>query len=147
MLADRAVIEWALAPFLDDQRCLQVVVALAPGDERFGGLPAARDPRMTTVTGGAQRADSVAAALQAVTGADDDWVLVHDAARPCVTRREIDDLLGAAGSSPEGALLALPLADTLKRGSAEGRANVDGGGAEVVVRHEPERAVRHDGLR
>jgi 2-C-methyl-D-erythritol 4-phosphate cytidylyltransferase len=120
-LAGRTVIEWALAQFILDPRCAQIVVALAPGDEHFGGLGLAEAARVSTVTGGALRADSVAAALAAVDGADEDWVLVHDAARPCVTAGEVDALLQGAATSPAGALLALPLADTLKRATPERR--------------------------
>lgn len=116
-LAGRTVIEWALAPFIRDSRCEQIVVALAADDERFGALPLPAGARVITVRGGAQRADSVGAALAAVDGADDDWVLVHDAARPCVTTLEVEALLRDAEGSTAGALLALPLADTLKRAS------------------------------
>lgn len=120
-LAGRTVIEWALAQFILDPRCAQIVVALAAEDERFGALALSGDPRLATVTGGAQRSDSVAAALAAVEGGDEDWVLVHDAARPCVTAEEVEALLRSAGASPAGALLALPLADTLKRATPERR--------------------------
>ena len=116
-LGGRTVIEWALAPFLQDERCLQIVVALAADDSQFATLPVSRDPRLVPVPGGTQRADSVAAALAHVAGGDDEWVLVHDAARPCVAAAEIQLLLDAAAGST-GALLALPLADTLKRADA-----------------------------
>jgi 2-C-methyl-D-erythritol 4-phosphate cytidylyltransferase len=120
-LAAATLIEQALAPFLADQRCLGVVVALADGDRRWRELPLARDPRIATVTGGRERRDSVAAALAAVAAraASDPWVLVHDAARPCVSRAEIDALLAALATSPDGALLGLPVADTLKRATAD----------------------------
>ena len=123
-LAGRTVMEWALAPFLEDDRCMQIVVALAPGDEAFDALPLAHEPRLSRVSGGAQRADSVAAALQSLAGADaagadSEWVLVHDAARPCVTRHEVDSLLDSASQGAAGALLALPVADTLKRADAD----------------------------
>ena len=122
-LAGRTVIECALGPFLADARCVQLVVALAAGDARFAALPVAQEPRLHTVTGGARRSDSVLAALDTVAAAQDEWVLVHDAARPCVTRAEIDALLDAAGADgasgdAAGALLAQPLADTLKLGDA-----------------------------
>lgn len=117
-LAGRTLIEWSLAPFLADARCAGLCVALAADDTRFAALPVAREQRLLTVTGGAQRADSVAAALEGIPAGDGDWVLVHDAARPCVTAGEIDDLLEAAAGSRDGALLALPLADTLKRAGA-----------------------------
>jgi 2-C-methyl-D-erythritol 4-phosphate cytidylyltransferase len=117
-LAGSTVIECALRPFLEDSRCSQIVVALAAGDTRFQALPVARDPRLSTVTGGAERADSVLAGLGGLQGDDGDWVLVHDAARPCVTRAEIDALLQSAAADAGGGLLALPLADTLKREAA-----------------------------
>jgi 2-C-methyl-D-erythritol 4-phosphate cytidylyltransferase len=117
-LAGRTVIECALLPFLEDVRCSQIVVALAAGDKRFQALPLPRDARLSTVTGGAARADSVLAGLDVLQGDDGDWVLVHDAARPCVSRVEIDALLQAAGVEVAGGLLALPLADTLKREAA-----------------------------
>ena len=118
-LAGRTVMEWALAPFMEDERCMQIVVALAPGDEAFDALPLAGEQRLSRVSGGAQRADSVAAALQSLAGTDADWVLVHDAARPCVTHQEVDSLLDSARQGAAGALLALPVADTLKRADAD----------------------------
>lgn len=115
MLAGRTVIEWSLAPFLADSRCQGIVVAIASGDERFGQLPVARESRLSTVPGGAQRADSVLAALESLRAPDDEWVLVHDAARPCVSGGEISALLEAGSGDAVGGLLAVPLADTIKR--------------------------------
>ena len=118
-LAGRTLIEWALAPFLDDARCHGIIVALAPDDRRFAALPLARHPRLRTVAGGRERSDSVRQALQALSAADganaSDWVLVHDAARPCVSAVEIDALLGMPRATTVGAVLAVPVADTLKR--------------------------------
>lgn len=114
-LAGRTVIECSLAPFLADARCAGIVIAIADADRRFGELAVAKEPRLRTVTGGEQRADSVLSGLQSLQAADDSWVLVHDAARPCVSRDEIEALLLAAGSDAVGGLLAVPLADTLKR--------------------------------
>lgn len=111
-LAGRTLIEHALAPFLADARCEGICIALAAADEHFAALPLA-DDRITTVTGGSERAASVLAALDAVAATDTDWVMVHDAARPCVSREEIDALMRAAQAGG-GALLAVPVADTLK---------------------------------
>jgi 2-C-methyl-D-erythritol 4-phosphate cytidylyltransferase len=120
-LAGRSLIEWALAPFLGDDRCNGIVVALAPEDPWFAGLSLSRHPRLTTVPGGKERSDSVRLALRALPAADADRVLVHDAARPCVSPAEINALLDA---SPDeiGAVLAVPVADTLKR--SDGRDHV-----------------------
>jgi 2-C-methyl-D-erythritol 4-phosphate cytidylyltransferase/2-C-methyl-D-erythritol 2,4-cyclodiphosphate synthase len=114
-LAGRAIIEHSLALFLADSRCRGVVVALDPGDQRFGGLPLSRDRRIQCVTGGVQRCDSVRNALAAIKGADEDWVLVHDAARPCLSRDDLDGLVAELADDPVGGLLAAPLSDTLKR--------------------------------
>ncbi len=121
-LAGRCVIEHALAPFLADPHCRGIVVALAAGDQRFGSLPPASDPRVSTVIGGAERRDSVAAGLAALSSraAATDWVLVHDAARPCLPATDLAALLDALPGSPAGALLAVPLVDTLKRADGEG---------------------------
>lgn len=121
-LAGRKVIEWALLPFIADPRCTGIVVALDPGDQHFSGLPLAREKKLRTVTGGQQRCDSVRHALSAVTGADDDWVLVHDAARPCLSRVDLDGLISTVVEDPVGGLLAAPLADTLKRADPGQRA-------------------------
>jgi 2-C-methyl-D-erythritol 4-phosphate cytidylyltransferase len=125
---------------------VQLVVALAAGDARFAALPVARDPRVHSVIGGARRSDSVLAALESVAAAEDEWVLVHDAARPCVSRAEIDALIDAAGSDAVGALLAQPLADTLKRGSAAGRV-IDTPARESLWRAQTPQAFRLGPLR
>lgn len=126
-LAGATVIEHALAPFLADARCHRIVVAIASDDAAWPQVAARCEARGTcpvgAVTGGAERAESVSRALAALReGADDDeWVLVHDAARPCVSRAEIDALIAAVLLHPVGGLLAVPVADTLKRAIA-GRA-------------------------
>jgi 2-C-methyl-D-erythritol 4-phosphate cytidylyltransferase/2-C-methyl-D-erythritol 2,4-cyclodiphosphate synthase len=117
-LGRRCLIEHALAPFLEDPHCVGVVVALDPDDARFETLPPAADRRLWRVAGGARRSDSVRNALAAVAAPDDTWVLVHDAARPCVTRDDIDALLAGCAPDAVGGLLAAPVADTLKRADA-----------------------------
>lgn len=120
-LAGSTVIEWALAPFLADTRCAHVVVALAAGDTEFEKIAvrtgALRLARLSTVTGGAQRSQSVRNALGALASraAADDWVLVHDAARPCLASQDLERLLASASTHAVGGLLAVPAADTLKR--------------------------------
>ncbi|WP_414040193.1 2-C-methyl-D-erythritol 4-phosphate cytidylyltransferase [Acidithiobacillus sp. M4-SHS-6] len=73
---------------------------------------------LAPVSGGKQRADSVRLGLEALReagAADTDWVLVHDAARPCLRREDLHILLDSLPASPQGALLGIPVADTLKR--------------------------------
>jgi 2-C-methyl-D-erythritol 4-phosphate cytidylyltransferase len=74
-----------------------------------------------TAQGGSERSHSVRNGLAALSGraAADDWVLVHDAARPCVPRQDVDRLLDRVQSHAVGGLLAAPAADTLKRASGD----------------------------
>jgi 2-C-methyl-D-erythritol 4-phosphate cytidylyltransferase len=73
--------------------------------------------------GGATRADSVLNGLLAISAAvkPDDWVLVHDAARPCLSSAQLDRLIDQVGHDEVGGLLAVPVADTLKRSGPDGR--------------------------
>ena len=120
-----AMVSHTLAALARVERLERVVVALAPDDDEFEQrveLPAG--VRFVVARcGGATRAETVAAGLAELAqhGASaDDWVLVHDAAR-CLVRTEwIDALIDACASDPVGGLLAIPVADTLKR-EAEGR--------------------------
>lgn len=94
-----------------------IVVPVAPGDERASTL-SYRDPSLIRfVTGGAERADSVLAGLLAIADQadDEDWVLVHDVARPCVRIADIENLLAAVQAHPAGGLLGNRVRDTMKR--------------------------------
>jgi 2-C-methyl-D-erythritol 4-phosphate cytidylyltransferase len=120
-LAGRTVIEQALSPFLADARCQGILVALDPSDARFDGLPCAADARVRRVDGGARRCDSVRAAVASIQDDAQAWVLVHDAARPCLSGADIDRLLAAVAQDPVGGLLAVPMADTIKRADDKDR--------------------------
>jgi len=91
-------------------------VAIASADDRWGSISGSL-PHVAAVTGGAERSRSVRNGLAALAerAAADDWVAVHDAARPCLTPMLRDKLLSAAMTHPVGALLAVRVADTLKR--------------------------------
>lgn len=120
VLQGRTVAEHTVGRLLACERLVRLVVVVAPDDRRWPELPVATAPRVSTVPGGATRAESVLAGLQALTdAADDDWVLVHDMARPCLRLADIDKLLQACG--PQGAILALPVADTIKQADAAGQ--------------------------
>ncbi len=118
-LEGRTVIEWALAPFLGDPRCQRIVVALAAGDVHFARLPLRS--RVSLAAGGGERSESVRGALAALSGevAPQDWILVHDAARPCLDAQDLERLVDGLAGDPTGGLLAVRVADTLKRGSEE----------------------------
>ncbi len=121
-IAGRTLLEHSLRALLADARVQGVAVALRAGDERAAGLACLRDPRVMLVEGGAERADSVAAGLAALSerAAADDWVLVHDAARPCLRPQSLGALIDAVAASGVGAILAQPVSDTVKR-SDDGR--------------------------
>ena len=114
-LLEHTVIEWALQPLLAADWIEAVVVALAADDPHFSQLPSAEHHKLRSTTGGSSRAESVLAALRSLPAdAAQDWVLVHDAARPCLHAQDLQALRDQA-SSDDGGLLATPVADTLKR--------------------------------
>jgi 2-C-methyl-D-erythritol 4-phosphate cytidylyltransferase len=134
-LRGRTVIEWALAPFLADGRCAGAAVALASGDTRWPKV-AERIPAVTVCQGGGERSESVRNALLALNRrvGKDDWVLVHDAARPCLPASDLDRLLTQVDAHPVGGILALPVADTLKRAlRADGTPGVAASAIEATV--------------
>lgn len=110
-LAGRPVLLHALRPFLEHPQVDWVVVALPAND--MGSPPLFLPPGVMVVAGGEERGDSVRLALETVPAAAE-IVLIHDAARPLVTREVIDRTLEAAARGV-GAIAAIPVADTLKR--------------------------------
>lgn len=99
----------------------EVAVVISPADEWFDDfdwdLPKLRVYRV----GGASRAESVRNGLQAMSADAQDWVLVHDAARCCLSVTAVERLIATLADDPVGGLLALPVADTVKRADAEER--------------------------
>jgi 2-C-methyl-D-erythritol 4-phosphate cytidylyltransferase len=117
-LRGRALLEWSIAPFLDAGWIDGVMLVLARGDTDFARLSIARHPKIFTVAGGAARADSVLAGLQAVAERSASleapvYVLVHEAARPCLTVEDVEELRDES-SDEHGGLLAVPLTEVLK---------------------------------
>ncbi|SDV02913.1 2-C-methyl-D-erythritol 4-phosphate cytidylyltransferase [Pseudomonas mucidolens] len=123
-LGGRTILEHSLGCFLDHPALMGLVVSLAVDDPYWPNLAYANDPRITRVEGGDERSGSVLNALlhlHAQGASDDDWVLVHDAARPNLSRDDLDKLLSALADDPVGGLLAVPARDTLKRVDKHGR--------------------------
>ncbi len=124
-LAGTPLIRHALQTLAGVPAISRVYVVLAPDDEFWDGFDW-RDlaARLTVLRcGGATRAESVTNGLRATQAsvAADDWVLVHDAARCCLTRAHVERLIADVGGDPVGGLLAVPVADTLKRAGGEQR--------------------------
>lgn len=122
-LLGQPIVSWTLRSLLQHPAIHGGVIALADHDTTWETLNHDYPRPLYRVTGGAERSDSVLAALEFLLaqGNDDDWVLVHDAVRPCLTHDDIDRLLAVGFERPDGALLAVPVRDTLKRQGATGR--------------------------
>jgi len=122
-IAGRPLLYHALLVLAQHPRIEQVFVVLAQGDDQFARYDWRElGERITPLfCGGETRAASVfnglLAARDAISG--NDWVLVHDAARPCLGREELDRLLGELEEDDTGGLLAVPVADTLKRANRD----------------------------
>jgi 2-C-methyl-D-erythritol 4-phosphate cytidylyltransferase len=122
-LRGKTILEHSIARLAGHPRIEGVMVALSSQDELWSTLKLSHiNKPMYTTDGGAERADSVLNALIALSkyATEQDWVLVHDAARPCLRNDDIDRLIQQLISHPVGGLLGLPVADTMKRTNAQG---------------------------
>ena len=122
-LAGQPMIYHALATLCANPEINMVVVVLAPDDAHFArydwaGFGTKLQP---LYCGGATRAESVLNGLIVAELEPDDWVLVHDAARPCLSRAQLSRLIAQVRDDEVGGLLAVAVADTLKRADDAGR--------------------------
>ncbi len=115
------VIEQTLHLLLGHSRIDGVYLALSVDDTRWGETATAANPKITRVDGGAERCHSVLNALKLLqeTASPEDWVLVHDAARPCLRSEDLDLLMDSLSEHPVGGLLGVPVRDTMKRTDGE----------------------------
>ena len=124
-LVGQPVIAHTLTTLLAHPRIAGVTVVISAEDEWWPTVAAelAVAKPLRVVTGGAERCHSVLNGLEALRqrAAPTDWVLVHDAARPCLTTEELDRLLAELADDPVGGLLAVPVRDTLKQADVAGR--------------------------
>lgn len=123
-LLGKPVIEYSIETMLKHPAIKGIYVALAKSDSYWRLTDTAAHPAVTRVEGGEERPHSVLNALIALQAHanPDDWVLVHDAARPCLQRSDIDLLVHNVAGSDTGGLLAVPIHDTIKRSDSYGRA-------------------------
>jgi 2-C-methyl-D-erythritol 4-phosphate cytidylyltransferase len=124
-IAGHALLYFAVARLCDHAAIERVFIALAPEDRVFAThdwTPFAAKLAPLYV-GGASRSATVLNALESIAGRADanDWILVHDAARPCLSAHLLDHLIDEVGDDGCGGLLAIPVADTLKRADDDGR--------------------------
>ncbi|MEG1969985.1 MAG: 2-C-methyl-D-erythritol 4-phosphate cytidylyltransferase [Burkholderiaceae bacterium] len=117
-LGAATMLELTAQALAQDPRIGRIAIVVAADDDRWRELSFPPQVEVLAV-GGATRAETVRNGLAALGAQDHDWVLVHDAARPCLSRAELARLIDELVDDAVGGLLAVPLADTLKRG--EGR--------------------------
>ena len=122
-LLGRAVIAHTLECLCNHPRISGVVVAIAADDRWWSQIALEFATTPMVVDGGTERRDSVLNGLAALSShaSDDDWVLVHDAVRPCLRGGDIDRLMDVLSADEVGGLLAVPVRDTMKRCSADHR--------------------------
>lgn len=122
-VAGKPVILHVLEAFDRHPRVAGIVVAVAAGDDRWSSLRPDLHKPLFCVTGGELRLHSVLNGLDHLSthAAADDWVLIHDAARPCLSQEDLDRLITALFQHPVGGLLGVRIADTVKRVDPDGR--------------------------
>lgn len=119
-LNGRPVIEHTLNTLLQNKNVTGLVVALQEGDSYWPDINIHSDKPVLLASGGKERADSVLNALDTLLqyeqfNEESDWVMVHDAVRPCIRQTDINKLVEEVASDSNGGLLALPVRDTMKR--------------------------------
>lgn len=123
-LCGKPTISHSIQTFFSCPRVASIHLALSPEDYFWRNLTLDTNSRLHLhYTGGDSRSETVQNTLEAIRSQvdDDDWILVHDAARPGLTVPLLDDLLNKLQDDPVGGLLALPLADTLKQSNVDAR--------------------------
>jgi 2-C-methyl-D-erythritol 4-phosphate cytidylyltransferase len=110
------VIQHAIEPFLQIRSLNKIVVVVAEHDQHWQQLPLAQHHKIVTANGAAARYQTVFNGLMAIDelAHENDWVLIHDAARPCIAYDDIMKLITGCQDDEVGGLLAAPIADTLK---------------------------------
>lgn len=122
LLGEKTVLEHTLDALLGCRQLAGVVLVLAEGDEYWRDIePRYFGHHVVKATGGAERCHSVLNGLQQLAGraAGDDWVLIHDAVRPCVRQADIGILISTLLTSNDGGLLGVPVTDTMKQVDAD----------------------------
>jgi len=118
-----AIIEHTISVFLANAEIQKLMVCLPLDDKRFKAMLSADNSRVNTTNGGSSRAQSVLNGLNALAANDQDWVLVHDAARPCLPSQLLAKFIEQLRDDHVGGLLALPAKDTLKQCNEDQRVN------------------------
>lgn len=120
-LGDKTILEHSLETFLQSDLVQSVVVCLAANDEHWPTLHCSSNAKIIATLGGETRAHSVLNGLIALESVaqDHDWVLVHDAARPCFNQSLLTRLINELANDSTGGILAVRARDTLKLSDAQ----------------------------
>lgn len=113
----KTILEHTLSALLSYKKIREIIVSVAENDPYLAQLSILNSEKIRLVKGGETRADSVLNGLKAIENPQTAWVLVHDAARPCLTHRDLDKLVEIQDDN--GAILALPATDTIKKSNRQ----------------------------
>ena len=118
----RTVLELSIKPLLDFSECLGVCVLVPPEDQYHKALEIKDNPKIFLVEGGTSRIDSVSKGVKFWQQSElsYDYILIHDAARPCLRSSDVQQLLTSIDGEVDGVVLGIPCSDTIKKVSAEG---------------------------
>lgn len=121
-LHGKPIIEHSLNALFEYSQFEKIVVVINSDDNLWSTLPFHQHPKIIATVGGKERCHSVLNGLYALESLADpnDWILVHDAARPCLRATDIERLVGEVGDHPVGGLLGVPMTDTVKRVASNG---------------------------
>jgi len=118
-IENKTILEHTVQRLLSHNAIAHIIIVLGDKDEYFPSTTLANNKNVSCVVGGKERVDSVLAGLKRLKASQEQWVLVHDAARPCVRHQDITRLIKYCLENDHGALLATPVRDTMKQANAE----------------------------
>lgn len=114
-IGDKTILEHTIDVFIKSPYISKIIIAIRKDDEFFQSLTIANSPKIVVVEGGEERVNSVLNGLKYVSS---DYVLVHDAARPCLSQEDLSKII-LNGCTTDGAILATPVRDTMKRANED----------------------------
>ena len=113
----KTVIEHTINNFIDREEIESICVSISESDKYWTTLPISKNKKIIMTVGGSERYQSVYNGLSAIKDEvnNDDWVLVHDAVRPCIKKEDVERLINELQNHPIGGILAVEVVDTLKK--------------------------------
>lgn len=115
LIQNKTILEHTVYKLLSHDLIKHVVISISVADEYFKDISLSNHPNVSVVYGGSERVDSVLAGLNSIDASTYPWVMVHDAARPCVDLSDISTLIDQTQQLQIGGLLSTPVKDTIKQ--------------------------------